>query len=119
MTFKKPTAHKKGLKAEFMAKIYFTLKGYRVVAERYKTPQGEIDLVLKRGQRIVFVEVKLRKTVDAAAEAIHAKNQERVTRAAELYLQQHPEYTDFELRFDALVLAEGVLPRHIINAWGV
>jgi putative endonuclease len=111
------TGYKKGLWAETFAKFYMRLQGYRVLAERFKTPVGEIDLVVKKGRQLVFVEVKLRETAAAAAEAIHARNRSRVSRAAELYLQKHPEYTGWELRFDALVLAPWAWPRHIRNAW--
>jgi putative endonuclease len=111
------TGHQKGLWAEFKAKTYLCLNGYRILEERFKTPAGEIDLIVKKENMVVFVEVKLRKTVEAAAEAIHAKNQSRVRRAAELYLQQHPEYTECELRFDALVMASGAWPQHIPDAF--
>lgn len=113
----KTTGYKKGLMAEFKAKIYFRMLGYSILTERFKTPMGEIDIVVKRGNTIAFVEVKMRRTVDEAAEAIHNKNQSRVRNAAELYLQKYPEYTDCEMRFDALVLAPGAWPRHIENAW--
>lgn len=111
------TGYKKGLLAESFAKLYLRLKGYRILAERFKTPVGEIDLIAKRGRQLVFVEVKLRKTAAEAAEAIHARNQSRVRRAAELYLQKHLEYTGYELRFDALALAPYAWPQHIRNAW--
>lgn len=111
------TSYDKGLIAEAFAKNYFYMKGYSVLAERFKTPQGEIDLILKKKNTIVFVEVKLRKTIDDAAEAIHSRNQQRVRTAAELYLQRNPKYNGCELRFDALVLAPYTWPRHIENAW--
>jgi len=112
------TGYQKGLRAEALAKLYFRLKGYAVLAERYKTPVGEVDLILKRGKTIVFVEVKLRGKVEEAVESIHARNRVRVSRAAELYLQRHPRYTGYALRFDALALARGKWPAHIVNAWG-
>ena len=111
------TGHHKGLRAEAIAKLYLQMKGYHVLADRFKTPLGEIDLIVKKDNVVAFIEVKLRKTEDAAAEAIHAKNQSRVRNAAELYLQKHPEYNEYELRFDALVMAPGRWPRHIQNAW--
>jgi putative endonuclease len=113
----KITGHQKGLQAEALAKLYLQLKGYSVLEYRFKTTLGEIDLIVKKGDVVAFVEVKLRKTEDAAAEAVHVKNQSRVRNAAELYLQKHPEYNECELRFDALVMARGAWPRHIENAW--
>lgn len=111
------TSHDKGLWAEGVAKAYFMLKGYRILAERFKTPYGEIDLVVQKENTVAFVEVKARKTETDAAEAIHAQNQARVRQAAALYLQQHPEYNDCELRFDACLLGKGGVPRHLEGAW--
>ncbi|MBU6476223.1 MAG: YraN family protein [Alphaproteobacteria bacterium] len=111
------TSHSKGLFAEFKARSYLRSKGCRILEKRFKTPVGEIDLVVLDGKALVFVEVKLRKTKEAAAEAIDKKNQMRVRNAAELYLQQHPEYNDCEMRFDALILAPGAWPEHIPDAF--
>lgn len=111
------TNHDKGLWAESIAKAYLMLKGYRILAERFKTPYGEIDLIIQRGKTVAFVEVKARKTETDAAEAIHAKNQARVRQAAELYLQQHPEYNGCELRFDACLVGKAGVPRHLEGAW--
>lgn len=114
---KNKTGHSKGLLAELKAKFYLRSCGYIILTERFKTPLGEIDIVAKKGNTVVFVEVKLRRTLDDAAEAVHAKNQSRVRNAAELYLQKYPEYNGCELRFDALVMAPRAWPRHIENAW--
>ena len=111
------TGYSRGLLAEKGAKLYLILKGYRILATRYKTRMGEIDLVARRGNTLVFTEVKHRKTQDIAAEAIHAGNQARVRDAAALYLQKHPEYTGLDCRFDAIVMAPGRWPRHIENCF--
>ena len=111
------TAHQKGLWAEKRAEMFLRLKGYAILHTRFKTPVGEIDIVARTGRVLVFAEVKARGTRDAAAEAIHAKNQERVRRAAELYLQKYPEYNDFDIRFDAVILGKDFLPQHIISAF--
>lgn len=113
------TNYKKGLWAEKKAEIILAIKGYRILARRFKTPSGEIDLVAKRGDVLVFVEVKQRVSLDAAAEAIHAKNRYRVEQAAALYLQKHPEYNDCDIRFDAIILMPGAWPQHIPSAWRV
>jgi putative endonuclease len=111
------TGHRKGLLAELKAKSFLRYHGYSILAERFKTSLGEIDIVAKKGDMVIFVEVKLRKTSDAAAEAIHARNQSRVRNAAELYLQQYPEYNQCEMRFDALLLTPGAWPQHIEGAF--
>jgi len=114
---KKLTGYAKGLQAEKWASWYLRIKGYRILAMRYKTPVGEIDIVAKRGGVVVFVEVKQRAGLQAAAEAIHAQNQQRVRRAAELYLQKYPRYTGCNVRFDAVMLAPYQWPRHLENAF--
>jgi putative endonuclease len=111
------TGHAKGLGGETIAALFLRCKGYRIIGRRFRTPLGEIDIIARRRQTIAFIEVKLRRTADDAAEAVHRANQERVRRAAALYLARHREYTGLDMRFDALVMAPGRLPRHIVNAF--
>jgi putative endonuclease len=85
--------------------------GYRVVARNYRSPIGEIDLVARRGRTLVFVEIKTRPSLDEAAEAIRVAQQRRIRNAG------HPQFAGYELRFDAVLLAPGRLPRHLPDAW--
>ena len=64
-------AYRRGLFAETVAALLLRLKGYAIVARRYKTPVGEIDLVALKGKRLAFIEVKRRKTKEDAAAAAH------------------------------------------------
>ena len=62
-----PKSHKqqtydRGLWAENVAKIYLTFKGYRILQSRFKSPVGEIDIIAKKKNAIIFIEVKARKT---------------------------------------------------------
>lgn len=117
MTKPAKTGYQTGIEAENMAAAYLMFKGYRILEKRFKTPAGEIDLIAKRGNTLVFVEVKKRKTEADAAEAINAKNQARVRDAALLYLQKHPEYNNLDMRFDALIFSGTPWPRHEENAF--
>ncbi len=110
-------SYRAGIAAEYAALLYLLAKGYLPLARRYKTPVGEIDLIARRGGRLVFVEVKARRTREAAAEAVHAKNQARVVRAAQHYLAAHPNVAPYEVRFDVIALAWYRLPTHIPNAF--
>jgi putative endonuclease len=114
---RRSTNHRRGLRAENLAAGYLLAKGYRLLARRYKTPVGEIDLIVKRGRTLVFVEVKARTGHAAAAEAIHGRNQQRVVRAAQHYLQAHPEHATLTVRFDAMLLAWYRWPHHIVHAF--
>lgn len=103
--------------AEYLALVWLTLKGYRLVAMRYKTPVGEIDLIVRRGKSLVFVEVKARREYAVAASSIHHKNQSRVMRAAQSFLVHHPAYQHYQVRFDAVVITWYKRPHHLIHAF--
>ena len=63
-------AYSLGRNAERIAALWLRLKGYRVIARGVRTALGEIDLVVRRGQVLAFVEVKARQELDTAAAAI-------------------------------------------------
>jgi putative endonuclease len=109
--------HRRGIRAEFAALLWLTLKGYRLVAHRYRTPVGEVDLIMRRGRTLVFVEVKARGSIDAAAVALHVKNQGRVARAAQSFLASHPHYGAYQVRFDAVLVTWYKRPHHLANAF--
>lgn len=107
-----------GLRAELVAAAFLILKGYRVLALRYKTPVGEIDIVARRGRRLAFVEVKRRPSELEAAEAVTPRSRKRIVRAAKLWLQRHRRFAGLDLAFDAVLLTPGRLPRHLQDAFG-
>jgi putative endonuclease len=110
-------AFRTGLSAETRAAAFLMAKGYRILAKRFRTRYGEIDIVARRRNLLTFVEVKARATLDAAAYAVTARQQARIIEAAQAWLVAHPEHADFELRFDALLIAPRRLPRHLIAAF--
>jgi putative endonuclease len=110
-------AFRTGLSAEARAAAYLLAKGYRILAKRFRTPHGEIDLVARRRNLIAFVEVKARASLDEAAFAVTARQQGRIINAAQAWLMAHPEHAEFELRFDAILIAPRHLPRHLLAAF--
>lgn len=109
-------AEREGRNGEWRAAAWLKLKGWRVLGERVKTPRGEIDLIVKRGGVVAFVEVKWRQRAADLDHAIDAYRLRRVADAAECVA--HNYATDGEdIRIDVILLAPGVLPRHIVNAW--
>jgi putative endonuclease len=106
-----------GLSAESRAAAYLIAKGHRIVARRWRTPLGEVDIVARRGRLLVFVEVKARNSLDAAAEAVTDRQQRRIIGAAEAWLASHPGDIDCHIRFDAVLVVPGRIPRHIPNAF--
>ena len=110
-------AHLWGLKAETIAAIWLTFKGYSIVARRYSAQGGEIDLIARRGHAIAFVEVKARADIDVAADSISPAKRRRIARAARAWLARNPWAVSFTLRGDAVFVAPGRLPRHAPAAY--
>ena len=110
-------AFRTGLSAESRAAAWLMAKGYRILAKRFRTPYGEIDLVAKRRNLVAFIEVKARASLDDAAYAVTPRQQARIIDAAQAWLMAHPEHAEFELRFDAILIAPRHLPRHLIAAF--
>jgi putative endonuclease len=110
-------AFRTGLSAEARAAAYLMAKGYRILAKRFRTPYGEIDIVARRRNLVAFVEVKARATLDDAAYAVTPRQQARIINAAQAWLMAHPEHADFEQRFDAMLIAPRRLPRHLLAAF--
>lgn len=110
-------AWRSGRRAEWLALIWLRLCGYRLLRHGYRCALGEVDLILQRGNLLAFVEVKRRPSLAAAAEAIRPAQQRRIAAAAAHFLQRHGRYASFLLRYDALLLAPGRLPRHVTGAW--
>ena len=114
---KKPTSYKAGIFAEALAKIILTLKLYRVIASRYKTKSGEIDIIAVQGKTIIFIEVKKRSNKQELFEAITKHQQQRIAKAAEIFLIRNQTYSAYSKRFDAIFISPKLLPVHIKNAW--
>jgi putative endonuclease len=110
-------AFRLGLSAESRAAAYLVAKGYRIVARRWRSPVGEIDIVARRKQVLVFVEVKARANFDSAAESVTERQQRRIAAAAAAWLARYPEDANSDIRFDAVLVAPGKLPRHIPAAF--
>ena len=110
-------AFRTGLSAESRAAAWLIAKGYRILAKRFRTPHGEIDLVARRRNLVAFIEVKARASLDEAAYAVTPRQQQRIIAAAQAWLIAHPEHAEFELRFDAMLIAPRSLPRHLLAAF--
>jgi putative endonuclease len=126
MPGKKPTplprpervaAFRVGISAESRAAALLVAKGYRILARRYRSPAGEIDIVARRRQTLIFVEVKARNDLDEAAEAVTVRQRQRIAAAAEIWLGAHPDTLFTDIRFDAMLVAPGKMPRHIPAAF--
>ncbi len=110
-----------GKTAEFIALQYLRLKGYSLVACNYITGRGtgagEVDIIVKNTHTLVFVEVKKRTDLTTAAYAIKPAQISRIRRGAEAFLMLHKEYTNYDIRFDAILVESWLKIRHIENAF--
>ena len=110
-------AFKRGVLAEKAAGLILRIKGYKIISTRFKTPVGEVDIIAHKGNTLVFVEVKARRTEEDAAQSITPRQQKRITRAASSFLASHSEYEGHDCRFDAILITGLKPPKHIENAW--
>jgi putative endonuclease len=110
-------AFARGLSAESRAAMLLVAKGFRIVARRWRSPVGEIDIVARRRRLLVFVEVKARDSVDAAAEAVTPHQQRRLIAAAEAWIARNPDDATRDIRFDVILVAPKSLPKHLTNAF--
>ena len=107
-----------GARAERRARLFYLLRGYRVLGANVRPGGVEVDLVLRRGRRIVFCEVKakLGSRYGDPMEMVGWEKQERLRRAAEAWLAEHPEAAGWDLRFDVVAVSpRGV--RRVANAF--
>lgn len=112
----KTKAYRDGLWAEHAAAFFLRLKGYRILARRYKTPVGEIDLIARKKNVIAMVEVKERQSVDAALFSLTRRMRQRIERAAMYYMASATTPT-CDIRFDLIAVALPFSIRHLDNAW--
>lgn len=110
---KKRVAFFRGHSAERFAAMVLLLKGFRIVARRYRTRLGEIDLIARRGNLVLIVEVKARSSLEAAQLAVTPQAMRRIEAAADLWLQRQPDHARLSLRFDLIAVLPRRLPKHV------
>lgn len=113
---KRQLAEKSGREGERRAAVFLRARGWRILAERVRTPRGEIDLVARRGAVVAFVEVKWRRREADLDLAIDEYRLARVAAAVECVAHEYAGQGE-DIRLDVILLAPGALPRHIANAW--
>ncbi len=119
MSEKRKRAYRAGIYAERLAALYLMAKGYRILASRFKTKVGEVDIIASNRRRIVFVEVKTRSAVSTqdVLYTITPRQQVRIKRAADLWLAKNRVLGSKEIGFDIIILTPWSLPRHYKDAF--
>ena len=102
-----------GTRAERRAAWYYRLRGYRLLAANARAGGNELDLVVRRGRRLVFVEVKQKsgEAFGAPAEMVTEEKQRRIRRAARAWLSAHPDLDELEVDFDVLTVSSRGIER--------
>lgn len=110
-------AWRRGFAAETLCLWHLRLRGYRILARRYRVPVGEIDLIARRGKVVAAIEVKARPDLAAAGEAISPRQRRRIVRALQHFVASRPDLAAATLRLDVMLVAPRRLPRHLPDAW--
>ena len=134
-TAKRRAADRSGWAGERRAALLLRIKGYTIVATRWRCPAGEIDIVARRGRTLAFVEVKVRATRALALESLTPHQTRRLGRAASAFLAKGLAWRtgpasgaregglnaggadDRQIRFDLIIMSRRGWPRHIQDAW--
>lgn len=112
-----------GIRGEKAAVLFLKRLGYEILEQNWTCPAGEVDIIARDGETIVFCEVKTRSNLSKGlpAEAVTAKKRNRYERIAGWFLRDYDE-VNIPVRFDVIgLLALGndrALIRHYINAFG-
>ena len=100
----RPSARALGPRAEQRVRLYYRVRGYRVLAKNARAGRNELDIVLRRGRRLVFCEVKARSGDGCGdpREAVGPEKVRRLRRAAEIWLARNPDLLELEVAFEVV-----------------
>ena len=102
----RPSSCEKGREGEDKAAGFLEGKGYEIIARNYRMKGGEIDIIAREGEILVFVEVKSLPggTAETLAGELGQRKRSRILRTAKYFLLEHPEYSACLIRFDVIAL---------------
>lgn len=106
-------ARRRGMRSERLAELALRLKFFRILDRNFRARGGEIDLVARRGNLIVFVEVKTRARLVDGMEAVDGGKQQRVAKAARRWLAAHPALAACNFRADGVFVTPRRWPQHV------
>lgn len=113
---KRRKAEQRGRNAEMLAALLLRTKGYNLLEQRYRCVAGEVDIIARKGDLFIFVEVKARSQQTKALESITPRQRRRIEAAAEVWLSSR-QSQEFAVRFDVITVAPFHLPSHMKDAW--
>ncbi|MEL7545476.1 MAG: YraN family protein [Pseudomonadota bacterium] len=110
-------AERRGRRSERIAELWLMLKGYQILARRVRLPMGEIDLIARRSQVLAFVEVKQRKSLALAQDAVSELAWRRISAAAATWAARRNDLVTLTWRYDLVAIVEGQRPHHFRDYW--
>ena len=116
MKLSKKNSYYFGHIGEIIAAIFLLLNFYWLLARRFRTPFGEIDLIAQKKNQLIFIEIKSRNNF-THREVISTKQKERITSSAQFFILKNKKYQNFYVRFDVIFINKYLIPKHIKNYW--
>ena len=94
-----------GIKGEKLAKEFLISNNYEIINTNFHSPYGEIDIIAKDNETLVFIEVKTRSTdLDSALNSISISKRKKISKTASYFLSKNHSFEDMFTRFDVIVI---------------
>jgi len=114
---KRKKALAKGHRGEWLAAFALQIKGYKILERGFRTKLGEIDIIAKKGNLIAIIEVKARRDIHSALDAVNYDSQRRISNAADIWLSMRRDFGELSVRFDIIAIVPGKWPKHFPGAF--
>jgi putative endonuclease len=110
-------ALRRGSFSEYLAAFSLMLRGYRILAMRYRVKSGEIDIIARKGDLVSFVEVKARATAADSVFAVNGLTQSRIRNASLYWLQTQKDASQLSYSYDIIAVRPWRWPEHFRDAF--
>ena len=110
-------ALRRGSLSEYLAALSLILRGYRILAMRYRVKAGEIDIIARKGDLVSFVEVKARATAADSVFAVNGLTQSRIRNASLYWLQTQKDAGQLSYSYDIVAVRPWRWPEHFRDAF--
>lgn len=107
----------RGHLSEYYAAIYLMFRGYRIIAMRFRSKSGEVDIIARKGDLVAFIEVKARRITGDAIFAVDPTSQRRIRNASLTWIARQPDASILTYRYDIIAVTPWSRPQHFIDAF--
>lgn len=99
----KDSSYRYGLLAEYIMILYLIFTGHKIIARRFKTKLGEIDIIASKGKNLIIFEVKARKYGELSTEIVSKRQINRIYSAVNIFLSENDKYVDYNILFSIIL----------------